>query len=61
MLINDLNDYYFETLQEDTDIFAEFMKLFSFSLFKQASSGVFDEVDWDKWLFGPGMPPVKSK
>ncbi|KAL4226486.1 Leukotriene A-4 hydrolase [Mactra antiquata] len=28
---------------------------------EQASSGVFDGVDWDGWLFGEGMPPVKPK
>lgn len=39
---------------------ADWKEYFMSFFHEKASSGVFDEVDWDKWLFGPGMPPVKS-
>ncbi|XP_071500890.1 leukotriene A-4 hydrolase-like [Diadema antillarum] len=28
---------------------------------EQAAAGVFDCVEWDKWFFAPGMPPVTPK
>ncbi|XP_060565007.1 leukotriene A-4 hydrolase-like isoform X2 [Ruditapes philippinarum] len=35
-------------------------KEFLFTYFhEQAAAGVFDKVDWDGWLYGVGMPPVK--
>lgn len=30
-------------------------------IYTQVSSGVFDEVEWDKWIYGPGMPPLKPQ
>ena len=27
----------------------------------QASEGVFDQVEWDKWINATGMPPFKPQ
>jgi leukotriene-A4 hydrolase len=25
---------------------------------KEAASGAFNDIDWDKWFYGVGMPPI---
>ncbi|XP_033744454.1 leukotriene A-4 hydrolase-like isoform X1 [Pecten maximus] len=52
---------YIERFQGDS-IVTEQWKEFLFSYFRdKVDAGVFDEVEWDKWFFGQGMPPVKPK
>nr|XP_054751062.1 leukotriene A-4 hydrolase-like [Lytechinus pictus] len=42
------------TTQDWKDFFLEYFH-------EKAAAGVFDCVEWDKWFFAPGMPPIKPK
>ncbi|XP_021344538.1 leukotriene A-4 hydrolase-like, partial [Mizuhopecten yessoensis] len=50
---------YIEQFQGDS-IVTDQWKEFLFSFFKDKVD-VFKDVEWDKWFFGQGMPPIKPK
>lgn len=50
---------YIEKFQGDSIVTSQW-KDFLFSYFQdKVDAGIFDEVDWDEWLYGQGMPPVQ--
>eukprot|EP00117_Sycon_ciliatum_P029733 scpid48813/ scgid23597/ Leukotriene A-4 hydrolase; Leukotriene A(4) hydrolase len=50
---------YVEKFQGITLTSGDFQDFFLSFFADKASQGVFDAVDWERWFFAPGMPPVK--